>query len=668
MTERARRWPWFVVAALALALAAAAVRLAWLSDDAYITLRSVENLLAGHGPVWNVGERVQTYTHPAWFWLLAAARWLTGEHFATTIALSLALAAAAVALLARLAAVPSAIAAVLVALLGSRAFGDYATSGLETPLAMLLLAWLARVDAASTAAAPSLARAGGAVAPAVPRLAAIAMLVGWCGLTRLDLLALAGPLLLGQLRRDGLPRQLAVVAAAMAPLLLWSLFAAWYYGSPFPITAYAKAFAPGIPAGELLPQGLRYVAHTLRHDPLTLGVIAAAVAVGVARRDLRARWWVVGIVASCAYVVRVGGDFMAGRFFVPAFVLALALLARWLATASRATRAAAIAAAVVVAAAAGVPPWARPTGHDLGPVEPEHGIQDERRFYYRELGLCSPQRRVPAFGAFSDALRRQGRTRPIVMGSGMAGGIPFLAGDLFHFVDPWLCDPLLMRLPVADPASWRIGHFTRAMPDGYAAALVFGGDRVVHPGLRAYYADLRAVLRLPLGDGERLRALGALWSGAQSAGLRQFVAEAYRTPPRRDVPLASLQPPRAVGTFWFDDDGVALVGRGGLRLRAGALQAATAAHVHVAPFARYDFVFRAGAREVGRAALAAMVDAGQPPTGDDADMLGYLRGLLGLQRFALELPPGLPAFDHVDVDVQSLPWTFPAIGGIAFAP
>ena len=79
--------PWFVVALLGMGLVAAILRLAWLSDDAYITLRTVENLLAGHGPVWNVGERVQTYTHPAWFWLLALARWLSGEHYFTTIAL-----------------------------------------------------------------------------------------------------------------------------------------------------------------------------------------------------------------------------------------------------------------------------------------------------------------------------------------------------------------------------------------------------------------------------------------------------------------------------------------------------------------------------------------------------------------------------------------------------
>ena len=47
------------------------VRTAWMHDDAYITLRTVDNLVSGFGPRWNVSERVQAYTHPLWMFLLA---------------------------------------------------------------------------------------------------------------------------------------------------------------------------------------------------------------------------------------------------------------------------------------------------------------------------------------------------------------------------------------------------------------------------------------------------------------------------------------------------------------------------------------------------------------------------------------------------------------------
>ena len=43
---------------LLFVLAVVLVRCAWISDDAYISLRVVLNLLAGRGLVWNVGERV----------------------------------------------------------------------------------------------------------------------------------------------------------------------------------------------------------------------------------------------------------------------------------------------------------------------------------------------------------------------------------------------------------------------------------------------------------------------------------------------------------------------------------------------------------------------------------------------------------------------------------
>jgi hypothetical protein len=52
---------------LALAVfAIVVVRTSWLSDDAYITLRTVDNFVSGYGLRWNVAERVQTYTHPLW--------------------------------------------------------------------------------------------------------------------------------------------------------------------------------------------------------------------------------------------------------------------------------------------------------------------------------------------------------------------------------------------------------------------------------------------------------------------------------------------------------------------------------------------------------------------------------------------------------------------------
>lgn len=637
---------------LALGLVYAVVRLAWISDDAYISLRSVENFLLGHGPVWNVGERVQTYTHPLWFWLLVGARWLTGEHYFTTIAVSVLLSLTGAALLCRRARAAYGCVAVLTALLGSRAFCDYATSGLETPLVILLLSTLV----CSAAGPPR----------AAPRLILVTLLVALIATTRLDLVILAGPALLSQLRRRALSAQARRLLLGLAPMLAWFAFATFYYGSPFPITAYAKAFAPGVESSDLVTQGIRYLRHTYQHDHVTVYVVVAGFIAGLLGPGAAPRLLSLGVALYCGYVIRVGGDFMAGRFFVPPFVVALGLLAGFFA---RTSRAASIATAVWFAVAAWFPE--RPNYlYSLigdGPRAEVAGITDERRFYYPVHGLFSEQRFIPDYGIYSDALRRQGREAPVVMSSPVAGSMPYTAGDLFRFVDPTLCDPFLMRLPIPDPSSWRIGHFTRAMPEGYFESVAFGENRLSHKGARRFYDVLRPALSAPLWSMERAAALWSLWSGVGAEGLAAYVAEDYRAPPRVAVDAADLVV-AAEKSFWFDDERAQLIGRGGLRVRLGEPRRAAALEVLLVAPMQYGFTFRDGDRKVGEVFFPALDFPGDPPRSRDADVLDYLQNLLGLRRYTVALPDDLPAFDVVDVDCVYLPGVQPALGSLAATP
>ena len=50
----------------------------WMSDDGLIVLRTVRNLLAGHGLVFNVGERVEANTSTMWTLLLALSGLVPG--------------------------------------------------------------------------------------------------------------------------------------------------------------------------------------------------------------------------------------------------------------------------------------------------------------------------------------------------------------------------------------------------------------------------------------------------------------------------------------------------------------------------------------------------------------------------------------------------------------
>ena len=62
-------------------------------------------------------------------------------------------------------------------------------------------------------------------------------------------------------------------------------------------------------------------------------------------------------------------------------------------------------------------------------------------------------------------------------------GYGFLGGAKVHLVEPFLCDPLLMRLPLQDRDNWRIGHFKRRIPEGYLETLASGENRIHHPAL-----------------------------------------------------------------------------------------------------------------------------------------------------------------------------------------
>ena len=73
----------------------------WIADDGLIVLRTVRNLLAGNGPVFNAGERVEANTSTAWTYVVYAFGWLTQvrlEYVVLTIALVLSTAAVVLAM------------------------------------------------------------------------------------------------------------------------------------------------------------------------------------------------------------------------------------------------------------------------------------------------------------------------------------------------------------------------------------------------------------------------------------------------------------------------------------------------------------------------------------------------------------------------------------------
>ena len=130
---------------------------------------------------------------------------------------------------------------------------------------------------------------------------------------------------------------------------------------------------------------------------------------------------------------------------------------------------------------------------------------DERRNYYEFAGLLKVGLRgIPEHAWTSDGeeLRRGGPQVVVRTNIGLVG---FYAGPEVHIIDRLaLSDPLLARLPGGDSTSI-IGHLIRPIPEGYVESVATGSNRIVDPGLAAYYAALREVVSGPLWSATRRR-------------------------------------------------------------------------------------------------------------------------------------------------------------------
>lgn len=524
-TARLPGRPSLVLLCLLALFAVLIARTAWVSDDAYITFRTLENLLDGYGLRYNVAERVQSFTHPMWLLLLIPFRLLTGEVYYAALTLSFLGTLAALGIMAFGAARSVASAALgLVTLAFSRAFVDYSTSGLENPLShALLAAFFVLYTREAQTERSRIALYG------------LAALVA---LARMDLALFVLPALVEAFRRA--PRVSEVVVGA-TPFLLWEAFSLFYYGFPFPNTAYAK-LGTGIPRSELVEQGGFYFVSSLVSDPLTLVVVGNVIAWMALGKHRRSAVMMLGVVLYLLYVIWIGGDFMAGRFFSAAVFVAVLVVVHRLALEGR-SRFVAFGIVLAVGLASPMPPVLSgpETGSDRTALRDRHGIATERAFYYPFTGLLRPARRRRS-GPSGHPWARQGATArdngEAVAVRDTVGLFGYYAGPEVHVVGLYaLADPLLARLPARADPDWRPGHFARALPPGYVETLARGENLLDDPALGRYYARLRSVTRDDLFAAERWRNIVSL----NVVGVPSEVdLDRYRYFERERVPVSAL--------------------------------------------------------------------------------------------------------------------------------
>ena len=313
----------------------------WVEEDAFLNFRIVDQIRAGHGPVFNIGQRVEVATSPLWLAMLTVARsivpfvrieYLSIAGGLVLTGLGLWWVQAGAARLWRLegtgAIVP--FGAVVVAALP--ASWEWATSGLENGLSlawigalMLVLATVARRDP------PPLSTV---------KIVAVGVLLGLGPLVRPDLTIMSVATIVAVLvvrRPRGAQLGWFLTGCLTLPVLS-ELFRMGYYGILVPNTALAKDAG-----GTYWSQGWNYLVDLVAPYWLWVPVLAVvAVAVVVLARD-RADARVPGpsLVVVLAlpvagllhalFIVKSGGDYLHARLLLPSVFAFLAPFAsvRW---------------------------------------------------------------------------------------------------------------------------------------------------------------------------------------------------------------------------------------------------------------------------------------------------------------------------------------------------
>ncbi len=276
-------------------------------DDDYICFRYAQNLVQGHGLVFNVGERFEGFTTPLWVLMHGAWQALGGSSPQFSVGVGVAALVACSGLLARRAkrAGRWPLAALVVA--AAPAMAWHAVAGLGTVL--VAFCYLAAYSAHHRAEEEER-----------PAWSAAVWLAIAC-LLRQESVLLVLPFAFSQWKSG----HRLVPLLPLAALVSWTLFRLGYYGRWLPITYHAKK----LPLEADLSYGWNYFLEASRN--FGLPVLLGLAVWGVIRREMLAACSArvcatIGVLLYSLYVISVGGDFMVlSRFFIPILPLVVCL-------------------------------------------------------------------------------------------------------------------------------------------------------------------------------------------------------------------------------------------------------------------------------------------------------------------------------------------------------
>ncbi|MGA2837441.1 MAG: hypothetical protein ABSF84_12670 [Acidimicrobiales bacterium] len=472
-----RKWIQLAVLASPVALLA---WLAWthrsMDEDGYIYLHVVQNILAGNGPVFNAGQRVEVFTGPLWTAVLALAGFVTPlplDWIAVVLGIAMTLGGLSLAILGS---VRLGTSDTFLLPLGAIVFvavcpvWTYASTGLETGLTFL---WLG---------------------------ACLSILVRWTDKDHLGRWAMVtlglGPLVRPELLIDTLIFLGAIIAAewstatwrSRARLIAWAfalpiayqVFRMGYYGEFVANTAIAKEATLPRP-GRGFDYLLDFIGPYWLVVPAGALIVGAFVPLGRMFSGDRKLWALLALpvagVLNAAYIGLMGGDYLHARLLMPAFfaicapVAAVPLARRSLVSLLIIPWALASMVSLRPPARdlANVPPFVFRPGHGhVTPSQWEPGGSSVR--WYKGPGLYAEFGLFPDQTALIDATPASGVRLPTIAASGI-GAISYAFGthvDIFDILG--LAEPLDAHLKL-EHRGVLAGH-EKSMPTAWIIAML----------------------------------------------------------------------------------------------------------------------------------------------------------------------------------------------------
>ncbi len=484
--------------------------LAWQSDDAYHAYVMAKHLVEGNGFVYNIGERASASSCPLFTLIIACGYFIFRNMFLVSLLICIIFSSlAAHIVLYDFCRTKKQVIYISILLLGSVSFVSYTTSGLENSLLFFLAALFYRSYYSRESYTAK-------------RLLYMGFLVSLIAMTRMDAVLMFVPAILyiylAKRERVSFPKAIPIGLLSLLPFILWELFSLFYFGFPFPNTAYVK-LGTDIALKEYIYRGLQYVfVSTVCDLPLMIIIVFMLGAAIMAKRE-RSSYAAIGVGLYLVYVIYIGGDFMLGRHFTVCYLISIITCLYIIENgfevefkSRRLERALifTIAGALLYAGTTGLITDQFLYGHEMGLP-----IADERAGYFKYTSLYNNA--VSYFRTGEMCIRKAWNERGIdeYRGAGFKAGIlEMVPGISIYYnsdiyLNDWygLGDPFLSKLPGVKEDNWRIGHIRREPPKGYIDTVSDGEMKIENESLREYYEIIMLITRGKLFDKDRIKAI-----------------------------------------------------------------------------------------------------------------------------------------------------------------